>query len=139
MTQTLERATEPEAPSPGRPPAASRRTRIRLVPYLLILPALTVLAVVLHYALSLDPESWGGGVPELPGSPFAAPDFGLLFQVDLFGAWTTAGPTTAGVILFTLVLAGFFDALGTILAIGTKADIADENGQMPREIGRAHV
>ncbi|HJE57605.1 MAG TPA: NCS2 family permease [Nocardiopsis listeri] len=92
----------------------------------------TVLAVVLHHVLGLDPESWGGGVPEAPAGPFAAPDFGLLFQVDLFGAWSTAGPTTAGVILFTLVLAGFFDALGTILAIGTKANIADENGQMPR-------
>ncbi|MBQ1079721.1 NCS2 family permease [Nocardiopsis sp. B62] len=92
----------------------------------------TVLAVVLHSALRLDPGSWGGGVPALPSSPVSTPDFGLLFQVDMFGAWTTAGPTTAGVILFTLVLAGFFDALGTILAIGTKANIADADGQMPR-------
>ncbi len=92
----------------------------------------TVLAVFLHLALRLSPEAWGGGVPALPASPVATPDFGLLFQVDMFGAWTTAGPTTAGVILFTLVLAGFFDALGTILAIGTKADITDGNGQMPR-------
>ncbi|MFE9246060.1 NCS2 family permease [Nocardiopsis sp. NPDC006938] len=92
----------------------------------------TVLAVVLHAALRLDPDSWGGGVPALPSSPVSTPDFGLLFQVDLFGAWTTAGPTTAGIILFTLVLAGFFDALGTILAIGTKANIADRDGQMPR-------
>lgn len=51
MTQTLERATEPEAPSPERPRAASRRIRIRLVPYLLILPALTVLAVVLLWPI----------------------------------------------------------------------------------------
>ncbi|MEU3020731.1 NCS2 family permease [Nocardiopsis sp. NPDC007018] len=92
----------------------------------------TVLAVVLHAALRLDPDSWGGGIPALPSSPVSTPDFGLLFQVDLFGAWTTAGPTTAGIILFTLVLAGFFDALGTILAIGTKANIADRDGQMPR-------
>ncbi|MFE1166593.1 NCS2 family permease [Nocardiopsis sp. NPDC058789] len=92
----------------------------------------TVLAVVLHSVLRLDPGSWGGGVPALPSSPVSPPDFGLLFQVDMFGAWTTAGPTTAGVILFTLVLAGFFDALGTILAIGTKANIADADGQMPR-------
>ncbi|WP_067604955.1 carbohydrate ABC transporter permease [Nocardiopsis listeri] len=51
MTQTLERATEPEAPPHGRPRAASRRTRLRLVPYLLILPALTVLAVVLLWPI----------------------------------------------------------------------------------------
>ncbi|GAB3739690.1 NCS2 family permease [Nocardiopsis nanhaiensis] len=92
----------------------------------------TALAVFVHYVAGLDADDWGGGVPELPASPVATPDFGLLFQVDMFGAWTTAGPTTAGVILFTLVLAGFFDAVGTILAIGNKANLAAENGQMPR-------
>ncbi|CAL9357716.1 Guanine_hypoxanthine permease PbuG [Nocardiopsis dassonvillei] len=92
----------------------------------------TALAVVVHYALGLDASQWGGGAPEIPASPVAVPDFGLLFQVDLLGAWTTAGPTTAGVILFTLVLAGFFDAVGTILAIGAKAGITDDSGSMPR-------
>uniref|UniRef100_UPI0003776934 NCS2 family permease n=1 Tax=Nocardiopsis halotolerans TaxID=124252 RepID=UPI0003776934 len=92
----------------------------------------TVLAVVVHQVAGLNADDWGGGVPELTGSPVAVPDFGLLFRVDLFGAWTSAGPTTAAVILFTLVLAGFFDAVGTILAIGSKAGIADENGNMPR-------
>jgi AGZA family xanthine/uracil permease-like MFS transporter len=92
----------------------------------------TVLAIVVHYAAGLGDDDWGGAGPSLPGNPVAAPDFGLLFQVDMFGAWTSAGVTTAGVILFTLVLAGFFDALGTILAIGTKANIAGEDGQMPR-------
>ncbi|SHI47294.1 putative MFS transporter, AGZA family, xanthine/uracil permease [Nocardiopsis flavescens] len=92
----------------------------------------TALAVAVHYAFGLDAAQWGGSAPELPASPIAAPDFGLLFQVDLLGAWTTAGPTTAGVILFTLVLAGFFDAVGTILAIGAKAGITDERGAMPR-------
>lgn len=92
----------------------------------------TALAVAVHHAFGLDAAQWGGSAPELPASPIAAPDFGLLFQVDLLGAWTTAGPTTAGVILFTLVLAGFFDAVGTILAIGAKAGITDERGAMPR-------
>ncbi|WDZ88403.1 NCS2 family permease [Nocardiopsis sp. HUAS JQ3] len=92
----------------------------------------TVLAIVVHYAAGLEAGDWGRASPELPGNPFAVPDFGLLLRVDMFGAWTSAGATTAGVILFTLVLAGFFDALGTILAIGTKADIADAGGHMPR-------
>ncbi len=51
MTQTLERPTEPEARQPGRRSGLSRRTRLRLVPYLLILPALTVLAVVLLWPI----------------------------------------------------------------------------------------
>lgn len=92
----------------------------------------TAMAVAVHYAFGLTPADWGGEAPQLPASPVAAPDFGLLFQVDMFGAWTTAGPTAAGVILFTLVLAGFFDAVGTILAIGAKAGIADADGTMPR-------
>ncbi|MFI6577804.1 NCS2 family permease [Nocardiopsis sp. NPDC050513] len=97
----------------------------------------TLVGIALHYVFGLDASAWGGpgwggSSPELPSNPVALPDFGLLFQVDMFGAWSSAGPTTAGVILFTLVLAGFFDALGTILAIGAKANISDATGQMPR-------
>ncbi|GAA1460664.1 sugar ABC transporter permease [Nocardiopsis exhalans] len=51
MTQTLERPTEPEAQRPGRRSGLSRRTRLRFVPYFLILPALTVLAVVLLWPI----------------------------------------------------------------------------------------
>lgn len=92
----------------------------------------TVLAIIVHYAAGLEEEAWGSASPQLPGNPLAVPDFGLLLRIDLFGAWSSAGVTTAGVILFTLVLAGFFDALGTILAIGTKAGIIDAAGHMPR-------
>ncbi|WP_017617887.1 NCS2 family permease [Nocardiopsis gilva] len=92
----------------------------------------TVVAVIVNYAFQVPEESWGTQSPQLPSSPFSSPDFGLLFQVDMFGAWQSAGVASAGVILFTLVLAGFFDALGTILAIGKKADLTGEDGQMPR-------
>ncbi|GAA1075654.1 MAG: sugar ABC transporter permease [Nocardiopsis sp. BM-2018] len=51
MTQTLERPTEPEVQRPGRRSGLSRRTRLRFVPYFLILPALTVLAVVLLWPI----------------------------------------------------------------------------------------
>ncbi|GAA3744607.1 AGZA family xanthine/uracil permease-like MFS transporter [Spinactinospora alkalitolerans] len=92
----------------------------------------TVIAVVVHQVFGLEPGAWGGGVPEPPDQLLVAPDFGLLLQVDMFGAWSSAGVASAGVILFTLVLAGFFDALGTILAVGDKAGLTDRNGQMPR-------
>ena len=94
--------------------------------------AATVAAVGVHYAAGLSAEDWGGGVPSLPENIVTWPDFGLFFQVDLFGAWSSAGVTTAGVILFTLVLAGFFDAVGTILAVGSKAGLTGSGGQMPR-------
>lgn len=92
----------------------------------------TVTAIIVHYVFGLKPEAWGGGVPELPDRLFVAPDFGLFLQVDMFGAWSSAGVASAGVILFTLILAGFFDALGTILAVGNKAGLTDEHGHLPR-------
>ncbi|MGI5121729.1 NCS2 family permease [Marinactinospora thermotolerans] len=91
----------------------------------------TVMAVTVHHVFDIDPAAWGLQVPQIPESVVGAPDFGLLFQVDLFGAWTSAGAVSAGIILFTLVLAGFFDALGTCLAIGEKAGLTDERGRMP--------
>ena len=83
MTQTLERATEPEAPSPGRPRAASRRTRIRLVPYLLILPALTVLAVVLLWPIGqmLWISLHDYGLQQLRGQEAQWNDFGHYLYV----------------------------------------------------------
>lgn len=83
MTQTLERATEPEAPPPGRPRAASRRTRIRLVPYLLILPALIVLAVVLLWPIGqmLWISLHDYGLQQLRGQEAQWNDFGHYLYV----------------------------------------------------------
>lgn len=92
----------------------------------------TVIAIVVTYAFDLPGEIWGDSVPRLPDNPIAAPDFSLLFQIDLFGAWSQAGAVSAGIILFTLILAGFFDALGTILAVGNKAGLTDDRGHLPR-------
>ncbi|WP_067964889.1 NCS2 family permease [Nocardiopsis trehalosi] len=91
----------------------------------------TVVAAAVTYAFGVPDAEWGTAVPRLPADLVTAPDFSLLFQVDLFGAWTSAGPASAAVILFTLVLAGFFDALGTVLAVGTRAGLTDADGQMP--------
>lgn len=94
--------------------------------------AATVIAVIVTYAFNLPGEIWGDSVPRLPDNVIATPDFSLLFQVDLFGAWSQAGIVSAGIILFTLILAGFFDALGAILAVGNKAGLTDERGHLPR-------
>ena len=94
--------------------------------------AATLIAIIVTYAFDLPDKVWGSSVPRVPDNVVAAPDFGLLFQIDLFGAWSQAGAVTASIILFTLILAGFFDALGTILAVGNKAGLTDERGHLPR-------
>ncbi|MGW7412408.1 NCS2 family permease [Streptomyces sp. NPDC054863] len=90
----------------------------------------TVLAVVLNAIIDIDPKSWTGGAPELKGSAVSMPDFSLFGQVE-FGGWGDVGALTVGMIVFTLVLAGFFDAMATIIGVGTEAKLADDKGRMP--------
>ncbi|MFJ4491756.1 NCS2 family permease [Streptomyces diastaticus] len=90
----------------------------------------TVLAVIVNAVGDLGPEAWGGSAPELSGSAVSMPDFGLFGQVE-FGGWGSVGALTVGMIVFTLVLAGFFDAMATIIGVGTEAKLADDQGRMP--------
>ncbi|MFD0686762.1 NCS2 family permease [Actinomadura fibrosa] len=95
----------------------------------------TVVAVLIQDNASIRKGGWGVVTPDVPDKLFAAPDFGLLGEVDLFGGFGRAGFITALVVLFTLVLSGFFDAMGTILGISDEAGLVDERGQVPR-LGR---
>ncbi|GGT20512.1 NCS2 family permease [Streptomyces atratus] len=90
----------------------------------------TILAVVVNAVGDIGPEAWGGSAPELQGSAVSMPDFGLFGHVE-FGGWGDIGVMTVGVIVFTLVLAGFFDAMATIIGVGTEAGLADSKGRMP--------
>ncbi|MFF4252344.1 NCS2 family permease [Streptomyces sp. NPDC001663] len=90
----------------------------------------TVLAVVLNGLGVIDPKQWASGAPELHGSAVSMPDFSIFGHVE-FGGWGSVGAMTVGMIVFTLVLAGFFDAMATIIGVGTEAKLADEQGRMP--------
>ncbi|MFE9886513.1 NCS2 family permease [Streptomyces scopuliridis] len=90
----------------------------------------TVIAVVLNAAGGISPKAWNSGPPELTGSAVSMPDFSLFGKVE-FGGWGQVGAMTVGMIVFTLVLAGFFDAMATIIGVGTEAGLADDKGRMP--------
>ncbi|MEU1371770.1 NCS2 family permease [Streptomyces sp. NPDC005803] len=90
----------------------------------------TVVAVVINTVADVDPEMWSSGPPELTGSAVSSPDFSLFGDVE-FGGWGDVGAMTVGFIVFTLVLAGFFDAMATIIGVGTEAGLADDRGRMP--------
>ncbi|MDX3259913.1 NCS2 family permease [Streptomyces sp. NPDC093228] len=90
----------------------------------------TVVASGLNALGVVDANSWASGAPELHGSAMSMPDFSLLGHVD-FGGWGDVGAMTVGLIVFTLVLAGFFDAMATIIGVGTEAGLADDKGRMP--------
>ncbi|MFD6338495.1 NCS2 family permease [Streptomyces sp. NPDC088147] len=90
----------------------------------------TVVAVVLNAAGGISPKAWNSGPPELTGSAVSMPDFSLFGKAE-FGGWGQVGAMTIGMIVFTLVLAGFFDAMATIIGVGTEAGLADDKGRMP--------
>ncbi|MCG8921813.1 NCS2 family permease [Lentzea sp. CC55] len=81
----------------------------------------TTVAVVVNAVF--DVSGWGLVTPTLPSSVVSSPDFGLLGRVDLFGGFVSAGVVAATVFLFTLVLSGFFDAMGTITSVSDEAGL----------------
>ncbi len=77
-----------------------------------------------------SPTGWALTVPRLPDS-FDAPDFGTLGQVDLLGGFERAGVVVVLLLVFTLLLADFFDTMGTMTAVGAEAGLLDEDGVPP--------
>ena len=77
------------------------------------------------------PTGWNLAVPRIPHSWAGMPDLSLVGNVDLVGAFSKVGALTATLLIFTLVLANFFDAMGTMTGLGKQAGLADDNGVLP--------
>ena len=101
----------------------------------------TVLAILVEAAFDIgptvgpdgeaSPSGWGLNVPAFPDSIVETPDFGLLGQFSLLGGWREVGILTAGLFVFTLLLADFFDTMGTMVAVGAEGELLDESGKPP--------
>lgn len=83
-----------------------------------------------------NPYGWSLNVPALQN--FTWPDLGLLGRVDLLGAFFPDGSFSATnfvillVLVFSLLLADFFDTMGTVVAVGSEGELLDEAGMPPR-------
>ncbi|KHL09335.1 AGZA family xanthine/uracil permease-like MFS transporter [Mumia flava] len=77
-----------------------------------------------------DPAStgWNLNVPSWPTSWVDWPDFSLLGDFNLLGSFSEVGFVTAVLLIFTLLLADFFDTMGTMTAIGSEAGLNDDDG-----------
>lgn len=107
----------------------------------------TVVAIIIEAVLKIgpmtdatgevtNPTGWMLNVPELT-SLWSLPDLSLLGRVDLFGAFTANGLGFGGVLLilllvFSLLLADFFDTMGTVVAVGAEGNLLDAEGNPPR-------
>lgn len=79
-----------------------------------------------------SPTGWSLNVPKWPDKIVDTPHFDTLFHFSLFGSFQSATAVTAVLFIFTLVLADFFDLMGTMTAIGAEAGLLDDKGMPPR-------
>lgn len=99
-----------------------------------------IVEAVAHVGPQTDthPTGWQLNVPRWPAaSSFSWPDLSLVGHIDLFGGFLADGHFRIGVflgtllIVFSLMLADFFDTMGTVVAIGSQAGLLDEDGNPP--------
>lgn len=106
--------------------------------------ASTVLAIIIESLVKVGPNTPGGDNPtgwalNVPAlTDFHLPDLGLIFRVDLFGAFFPEGQFSLTVfigllvLVFSLLLADFFDTMGTVVAVGSEGNLLDGRGNPPR-------
>ncbi|MDQ3158285.1 MAG: NCS2 family permease [Actinomycetota bacterium] len=75
-----------------------------------------------------NPKGWNLNVPSWPDKIVSTPDFSLLGDFSLFGSFERIGFVSAALLVFTLLLADFFDTMGTMTAIGAEAGLNDKDG-----------
>lgn len=98
----------------------------RGVPGAVLISIVVATVVAIGVNAAFDVEGWGLVTPSLPDSVVSSPDFGLFGRVDLFGGFVSAGVIAATIFLFTLVLSGFFDAMGTITSVSDEAGLTKD-------------
>jgi AGZA family xanthine/uracil permease-like MFS transporter len=76
-------------------------------------------------------KGWSLTVPKFPDDLVSTPDFGTLGEFSLIGSFERVGVVAAVLLVFTLMLADFFDTMGTMTAIGAEAGLLDEDGTPP--------
>lgn len=112
---------------------------------LIAIAAVSVLAVIIEAVAKIgphvgddNPTGWALNVPRLPSaSSFTWPDLSLIGKVDLVGGFLKDGHFNLAtflsvlLIVFSLMLADFFDTMGTVVAIGSQAGLNDAQGNPP--------
>ncbi|MGH2725240.1 MAG: NCS2 family permease [Actinomycetota bacterium] len=106
----------------------ARRTRGALLIGILMT---TVVSVVIN-------EVWGGGrlwgdvgIGRLPERYLSLPDFGLVGQFDVVNLFRALPVATALAAILSVMLADFFDTMGTVIGVGGQARLLDREGRLP--------
>ena len=80
----------------------------------------------------VNPRGWALQVPTLPEELVSAPDLSLVGQFSLFGGFERIGVIAALLVVFSSMIADFFDTVGSVTAVGAEGDLLDEKRNLPR-------
>ncbi|MGY1600895.1 NCS2 family permease [Geodermatophilus sp. SYSU D00815] len=104
--------------------------------------AATVLAIVIEAVADIGPRigadgavddrGWALQVPALPDQVVGAPDLSLVGAFSLFGGFERIGIIAALLIVFSIMIADFFDTVGTVTAVGAEGDLLDDDRNLPK-------
>ncbi|WP_340686573.1 NCS2 family permease [Amycolatopsis coloradensis] len=103
--------------------------------------ASTVLAIVIEAitkvgpSKGVNPQGWNLGYPALPDQVLGVPDLSLVGDIS-FGAWTRLPIITVVLLVFTLVLADFFDTMGSMTGLAKEGGLLPPDGKLPN-VGKA--
>ncbi|MER5940707.1 NCS2 family permease [Streptomyces sp. NPDC001928] len=100
---------------------------------LISIVTMTVVAMIINSIA--DIKAWGLTTPAWPDKVVDTPDFGLIGDFSLFGAFGETTAITVVLLIFTLVLSDFFDTMGTVVGVSAEAGLLDEQGKVPN-LGR---
>jgi AGZA family xanthine/uracil permease-like MFS transporter len=97
----------------------------------------TVFAIILQAIVDVpaaagqaNSTGWQLNVPALPDKIIGSPDFSLLGHFSIPGAFQI-GVISTLLAVFTLMLADFFDTMGTVVGVGAEAGLLDKEGRLP--------
>ncbi|MFI0351646.1 NCS2 family permease [Actinomadura sp. 9N407] len=79
----------------------------------------------------INPDGWQLNVPALPDKVVDTPDLSLLGEFSLLGSFERVGATAALLFVFTILLADFFDTMGTVVGVGAEGDMLDRDANLP--------
>jgi AGZA family xanthine/uracil permease-like MFS transporter len=80
----------------------------------------------------VNPRGWALQVPTVPDDVMASPDLSIIGNFSLFGGFERIGVIAALLIVFSIMIADFFDTVGTVTAVGAEGDLLDENRNLPK-------
>jgi len=83
----------------------------------------------------INAHGWALQVPSMPKHWFGAPDLSLIGHFSLFGAFSRIGVLAAVLIVFALMIADFFDTVGTVTAVGAEGGLLDADRNLPGSQG----